>query len=85
MKLTKETLKQIIKEEMEAMMAESEIDETQQDRRYPPMISMDEYSQMSPEEQSQIDPADVVGYVGPDGKDAYGYEHPPLSGTFSRK
>jgi len=85
MKLTKESLKQIIREELEAVLSEDEIEEGQPVRRAPKMITMDQYRKMSPEEQRMIDPEDVLGYVGPDGKDAYGKKDPPPSGTFSKK
>ena len=78
MKLTKEQLKEIIKEELEAVLSEDEIEEGN-------LITMDQYRKMSPEEQRMIDPEDVLGYVGPDGKDAYGKKDPPPSGTFSKK
>ena len=73
MKLTKEQLKEI-----EAVLSEDEIEEGN-------LITMDQYRKMSPEEQRMIDPEDVLGYVGPDGKDAYGKKDPPPSGTFSKK
>ena len=77
MKLTKEQLKQIIKEELEAVLSEDEIEEGQPVRRAPKMITMDQYRKMSPEEQKMINPEDVLGYVGPDGEDAYGNKPPP--------
>ncbi len=85
MRLTKEQLKQIIKEELEAVLSEDEIEEGQPVRRAPKMITMDQYRKMSPEEQKMINPEDVLGYVGPDGEDAYGNKPPPPSGTFSKE
>jgi hypothetical protein len=39
-------------------------------------VHMAQYKKMSPEEKAKIDPKDVVGYIGPDGKDAYGNKGP---------
>ena len=77
MKLTKEQLKQIIKEELESVLSENEIEEGQPTRRAPKLITMDQYRKMTPEEQEMINPEDVLGYVGPDGEDAYGNKPPP--------
>ena len=85
MRLTKEALKQIIKEELESVLSEDEIEEGQPVRRAPKMITMDQYKQLPPEVQKMYDPEDVMGYVGPDGEDAYGNKPPPPSGTFSKR
>ena len=58
-------------------LSEDEIEEGQPVRRAPKMITMDQYRKMSPEEQKMINPEDVLGYVGPDGEDAYGNKPPP--------
>ena len=57
--------------------SEEELEEGQPVRRAPKLITMDQYRKMTPEEQEMINPEDVLGYVGPDGEDAYGNKPPP--------